>query len=199
MVCCRPGITTLAWLGYAGGMSECRCGHRFTSLKVVVGLALGSLSLLGAVARADELYGTTMFAMFSAAFVWSAWTNVSTTRFAFSLRSLLIVTAVSCAIAAWVASEFHVTIQRRELLAEVTNRGALCIHTHCAKWPPLRRFFGDKVLTSIILPVQLTDAEIVEFEALFSEAFLSQVCPDGSDCSLRPVGKKSLSEMRSGE
>lgn len=180
-------------------MDECTHDTHRKSLKVVIGLALGVLCLLGAFARADELYGTTMFAVFSAAFVWSAWTNVSTTRFSFWLRSLLIVTSVSCAIAAWVASEFHVTIQRRELLAEVTNRGALCIHTHCAKWPPLRRFFGDKVLTSIILPVRLSDAEIVKCEALFPETFLSQVCPDGSDCSLRPVGKKSLSEMSSRE
>jgi hypothetical protein len=184
-----------AWLGYDNGMSGCRCEGRFMSVKVVAGAALGVLCLLGAIARADESYSAAMFAVYSTAFVWSAWTNISTTRFAFSLRSLLIGTTVFCAIAAWVASEFRVTIQRGQTLADAVQRGSACVHSHCAKWPPLRRFFGDKVLTSIILPVDFKDAEVAKFQSLFPEAVLSQICPEGSDCSIRFVGTNEPVEM----
>jgi len=98
-------------------------------------------------------------------------------RFAFGLRSLLLVLTV---VGIWLAWESHIVRKRERVRAVLRQRGAQLeqqvICTSCAvdpnppPLPMLRRLFGDRTVAAVMLEAPATPEEIAEIKKAFPEA-----------------------------
>jgi hypothetical protein len=111
--------------------------------------------------------------------------------FQFSLRSLLIVVAVTAVACAWFAHEAHAVQQRKTLRKWIEEGGGTCVANDLGRQIPsvppgsridepsfVRRWLGDQTVRAIFLPRKTSDRDLQRIRTCFPGASL---IPQGFD------------------
>ena len=123
--------------------------------------------------------------------------------FQFSLRTLLIFTAIVAIPCAYVGWQARFVRQRRAMLSAVIDSGGgyrsflpkegthdFIGDVELDEPPFLRRCFGDETITNVWIRGPLEEGKRLEFERVFSDAHVT-VIPPGSEMHERWKGRKT--------
>jgi hypothetical protein len=88
----------------------------------------------------------------------------------FSLRTLLVLVGVACMLAAWVARERSVVMERRAAMERWRGAMFWWDHPDSDRTAWHRRLLGDHALLDVRLPASASDSDIANVARLFPEA-----------------------------